>query len=48
MLQVWNETVRTYGRDTFGPTKVILGTDDHIVGTGALAEWMGDVVSMTS
>ena len=48
MLQIWNKTVRTYGRSTFGPTKVILGSDDHVVGTGKLAEWLGDVVSETA
>jgi pimeloyl-ACP methyl ester carboxylesterase len=48
MLQVWNKTVRTQGGSSFLPTKVILGTDDRVVGTGDLAEWLGDVVSKTS
>jgi pimeloyl-ACP methyl ester carboxylesterase len=48
MLQVWNKTIRCYGRDKFCPTKVILGTDDHVVGQGGLAEWSGDEVAKTA
>lgn len=48
MLQIWNKTVRTHGGIPFSPTKVILGTDDQVVGTGGLAEWFGDEISMTS
>ncbi len=48
MLQVWNKTVRTHSGIPFSAIKVILGTDDHVVGTGGLAEWLGDEVSMTA
>jgi hypothetical protein len=48
MLQVWNKTVRKFGGGPFGPIKVILGTDDHVVGQGGLVEWLGDEVEVTS
>lgn len=48
MLHVWNQTVRKHGNNPFGPTKVILGTDDHVVGTGKLADWNDDEVLTTS
>jgi hypothetical protein len=47
MLHAWNETIRKYGKGTFGPAKVILGTDDHVVGTGGLVAWAGDQKSTT-
>jgi pimeloyl-ACP methyl ester carboxylesterase len=48
MLNVWSKTMRKYGRHPFGPTKVILGTDDHVVGRGGLAEWDDDDVVTTA
>lgn len=48
MLQTWNKTIRNFGKGTFGPSNVILGTDDHVVGTGGLAKWEGDVESKTA
>jgi pimeloyl-ACP methyl ester carboxylesterase len=48
MLYVWSKTMRLHGKSAFGPTKVILGTDDHVVGTGGLADWDDDDKTMTS
>jgi pimeloyl-ACP methyl ester carboxylesterase len=48
MLNVWSKTMRKYGKHKFGPTKVILGTDDHVVGRGGLAEWDDDNVTTTA
>jgi hypothetical protein len=42
MLHTWNATMRRFGKGNFGPCKVILGTDDHVVGMGGLATWDGD------
>lgn len=42
MLYVWNQTIRNHGKDKFVPTKVILGADDHVVGTSKLAKWDDD------
>jgi hypothetical protein len=47
MLHAWNETIRKFGKGKFGPSKVILGADDHVVGTGGLAAWTGDQETMT-
>lgn len=42
MLCAWGRTVRKMRDGKLGPTKVILGTDDHVVGTGGLAAWQDD------
>lgn len=47
MLHTWNETIRKFGNGQFGPAKVILGTDDLVVGTGGMANWAGDQEFMT-
>lgn len=48
MLHVWSKTMRQHGRNPFGPTKVILGTDDHVVGRGGLVDWDDDDVVTTA
>lgn len=42
MLHTWNATMRQVAKDKLGPCKVILGTDDLVVGTGGLTKWDGD------
>lgn len=42
MLHTWNATMRQVAKGKFGPCKVVLGTDDAVVGTGGLAQWDGD------
>jgi hypothetical protein len=48
MLLVWSKTIRGHGKGRFGPTKVILGTDDHVVGRGGLVNWDDDDVITTA
>lgn len=48
MLRTWNATMRKFGKGNFGICKVILGTDDQVVGMGGMATWEGDEESTTA
>jgi pimeloyl-ACP methyl ester carboxylesterase len=48
MLHVWSKTMRLHGKSAFGPTKVILGTDDHVVAMGGLVDWDDDDKAVTA
>jgi hypothetical protein len=42
MLHIWSKTMRAHGKSKFGPTRIITGTDDHVVGSGGLVDWEDD------
>lgn len=42
MLCVWSHTMRAHGRVPFGPTRIIMGADDHVVGRETLVDWGDD------
>jgi len=48
MLHVWSKTIRTHGNGKFGPTRIILGADDHVVGGSTMVSWEDNSECTTS